>query len=50
MVGLAITWTKSKMMESWLDEVQNIVLAIVTKIIIPDSAVLYRVHLLRSGV
>ena len=35
MVGLAITWTKSKMMESLLDEVQNIVLAIVTKIIIP---------------
>ena len=34
-VGLAITWTKSKMMESLLDEVQNIVLAIVTKIIIP---------------
>ena len=34
MVGLAITWTKSKMMESLLDEVQNIVLAIVTKIII----------------
>ena len=25
MVGLAITWTKSKMMESLLDEVQNIV-------------------------
>ena len=32
MVGLAITWTKSRMMESLLDEVQNIVLAIVTKI------------------
>ena len=35
MVGLAITWTKSKRLEALLDEIQNVVLAIVSKIIIP---------------
>ena len=50
MVGLAITWTKSKMMESLLDEVQNIVLAIVTKIIIPILPFFIASNLLRSGV
>ena len=35
MVGLAITWTGSKRLEALLDEIQNVVLAIVSKIIIP---------------
>ena len=35
MIGLAITWTKAKRMETLLDEFQNIVLAVVSRIIIP---------------
>jgi Na+/H+-dicarboxylate symporter len=35
MLGLAITWTKAKYFETLLDEFQQIVLAIVTKIVIP---------------
>lgn len=35
MLGLAITWTKAKRMEELLDEFQEIVLAIVSKIVIP---------------
>lgn len=50
MVGLAITWTKSKRLEALLDEIQNVVLAIVSKIIIPLLPFFIASTLLRSGV
>lgn len=35
LVGLAVTWTKAKTLETVLDEFQQVVLSIVTKIVIP---------------
>lgn len=35
LVGIAVTWTKAKKLEEILDEFQSVVLAIVSKIIIP---------------
>lgn len=35
LVGLGVTWTKSKRMEELLDEFQTIVLSIVSKVVIP---------------
>ncbi|MEG1972923.1 MAG: cation:dicarboxylase symporter family transporter, partial [Oscillospiraceae bacterium] len=35
MLGLAVSWTKSEKLEGILDEFQNVILSIVTKIVIP---------------
>ncbi|MEG3029245.1 MAG: dicarboxylate/amino acid:cation symporter [Oscillospiraceae bacterium] len=35
MLGLAVSWTKSEKLEEILDEFQNVILSIVTKIVIP---------------
>ena len=49
MVGLAATWNKTKLITGVLDEFQKIVLSIVSKIIIPIPAILYRTYFLRTG-
>ena len=47
LVGLAATWTNSKLTCDFLAEFQNIVLDIVSKVIIPVPALLHCRHLLR---
>mgnify|MGYP000240673540 FL=1 len=45
MIGLAATWTKAVTITKILEEFQQIVLKVVTKIVIPDFAGVYRFYL-----
>ncbi len=47
LLGLAATWTRAAVVTQVLEEFQQIVLSIVTKVVIPIPSCVYRIYILR---